>query len=140
MPQSFAFGRADGGAELFAGTATGGQTTLAAQTTLVAAATKATGGLNVVTPIAGSTAFRLPKDAAVGSPIVVTNSAATAVALLVFPPFDEVAAAAAGGKIFGWQAALPTANASMAVAQGRTVVLYPHPNGIDFTAIWSAIA
>lgn len=140
MPQSFAFGRADGGAELFASVAAVGQTTLAAQTTLVAAATKATGGLNVVTPIAGSTAFRLPLNAAVGSPIIVTNNAATAVTLSVFPPFNEVTGVAAGGVIFGWQAVLPTANASMAVGQGRTVVFYPHPNGIDFTAIWSAVA
>lgn len=140
MPQSFSFGRADGGTELFNGTATTGQTTLAAQTTLVAAATKATGGLNVVTPIAGSTAFRLPKDVAVGSPIVVTNTAATAVALSVFPPFDDVAAAAAGGKIYGAAITLPAANAAVSVGQGRTVVFYPHPNGIDFTAVWGAVA
>jgi hypothetical protein len=133
MTASIQLGRNDGGAEFFNGTATTGQTTLAVQTTLVAAATTATGGLNVVVPIAGSTAFVLPKGAQVGSPIVIINLAATAVTLLVFPPWDNVANAAAGGKINGG-----TANASFSIAQNGKAVFYPNPNGVDFTAILSA--
>lgn len=140
MPVSIQIGRADGGAELFNGTATTGQTTLAVQTTLVAATTTVTGGINIAVPIAGSTAMALPMNAQVGSPIVVTNNAATAVTLLVFPPWNNVTAAVAGGKIYGAAAALPSANASVSIAQGRSIAFWPHPNGIDFTAIWSAVA
>jgi len=133
MPISTQFARADGGVEFFNGTATAGQTTIAVQTTLVAAATTATGGLCVTVPVTGSTALVLPKNGSVGSPITIVNHAATAVALLVFPPWDAVAGAAAGGKINNG-----TANASFSVAQNKAATFYPHPNGNDYTAVLSA--
>lgn len=133
MPQGVMFGRHDNGFERFNGTATTGQTTIAAQTTLVAATTKITGGTNVCVPVSGSTAVRLPKDHPVGSPIVIANHAATAVALLVFPPWNEVTGAAAGGKINNG-----SADASFSVAQNKTAIFYPHENGVDFTATLSA--
>jgi hypothetical protein len=133
MPASIQIGRLDGGYEQFNGTATAGFTTLAVQTTLVAAATTATGGTNNVVPITGSTAFVLPKNAPVGSPITILNAAATAVTLLVYPPWDNVANAAAGGKINGG-----TANASVSVAQNKSAIAYPHANGIDYTVVLSA--
>lgn len=133
MSNSVGFGRFDNGAEFFNGTPTAGQTTIAAQTTLVAAATKASGGLCVTVPVAGSTAFRLPKNHPVGSPITIANYAATAVTLLVFPPWDEEAAAVAGGKINNG-----SANASFSVAQNKVAVFHPHPNGIDYSAVLSA--
>lgn len=130
MPQGVMFGRHDNGFERFNGTATAGQTTIAVQTTLVAATTKLTGGTNVCVPITGSTAVRLPKDHPVGSPIVVANHAATAVTLLVFPPFNEVTSAAAGGKINNG-----SGDASFSVAQNKTAIFFPHDNGVDFSAI-----
>lgn len=130
MPISTQIGRADGGFERFNGTATTGQTTIAAQTTLVSGTTTVTGGTNVMIPIAGSTAVALPKGAQVGSPIVIVNHAASAVTLLVFPPWDSVANAAAGGKINNG-----SANASVSVAQNKTAVFYPHDNGIDFSYV-----
>lgn len=133
MPKGVSFGRADNGFERFNGTATSGQTTIAVQTTLVAATTELTGGTNVCVPITGSTAVRLPKDHPIGSPIVVANHAATAVALLVFPPWNTVTAAAAGGKINNG-----SADASFSVAQGKTAIFWPHDNGVDFTAMLSA--
>jgi hypothetical protein len=133
MSQGFQFGRADGNQELLNGTATTGETTVAVQTTLVAATTKLTSGLNRVIPITGSTAVRLPKDQPVGAPIVVANYAATAVTLLVFPPWDEVTAAAAGGKINNG-----SANASFSVAQNKVAVFYPMANGVDYIAVLSA--
>lgn len=133
MPNSVGFARADNGFERFNGTATTGQTTIAAQTTLVAGTTKLTGGLCVCIPVAGSTAVRLPKDHAVGSPIVVANHAATAVTLLVFPPWNEATAAAGGGKINNG-----SGDASFSVAQNKTAVFYPHPNGVDYTAVLTA--
>lgn len=133
MSNSIMLGRADNGFDLFNGTATPGQTTIAVQTTLVAATTELTGGVNVAVPIAGSTAVRLPKDAAVGSPIVVANHAATAVALLVFPPWNTAANAAAGGKING-----TAANTALSVPQNKSAVFYPHPDGISFSANLSA--
>ncbi|NVN99301.1 MAG: hypothetical protein HXX17_08255 [Geobacteraceae bacterium] len=140
MTQSIQLGRFDGGADLYNGTATAGQITIAAQTTLVAATTTVQSGIAVATPITGSTALALPMNSQVGSPIVITNTAATAVSLLVFPPWNNVTGAVAGGKIYGAAAALPSANASITVAQGRSVALWPHANGIDYTAIWSAVA
>jgi hypothetical protein len=140
MTQSIQIGRADGGADLYNGTATTGQITIAAQTTLVAAATTLQSGLAVATPITGSTALVLPKNSALGSSITVTNTAATAVSLLIFPPWDNVAVAAAGGKIYGAAASLPSANTSVTIAQGRSATFLPHPNGIDYTCIWSAVA
>lgn len=133
MPKSIQLGRNDNDFELLNGTATTGQTTIAVQTTLVAGTTELSGGHNVAVPIAGSTAVRLPKDAAVGSPIVVVNNAATAVTLLVFPPWNTATGAAAGGKING-----AAANASFSVAQNKSAIFYPHLNGIDFTAVLSA--
>jgi len=131
MPLSFSFGRADHGVDTFVP---------AAQTTLVAAATEIAGGLNLVTPVAGSTAVTLPKDAAVGSTITIVNLAASAVTLLVFPPFNRGLAvpAAAGGRIFGSTAGAITANASQSLAQGKAATFYPHPNGIDFTVVIGA--
>jgi uncharacterized secreted protein with C-terminal beta-propeller domain len=125
------FGRADGSTELFNGTATAGQTLIAAQTTLVAAATKLTGQVCPCIPVAGSTAVRLPQGAS--APIVVINNAASAVTLLVFPPWNEATGAVAGGKINNG-----SANASLSVAQNAKAVFYPHANGVDFTAITSA--
>lgn len=133
MSNSVAFGRADNGFERFNGTATTGQTTIAVQTTLVAATTKLSGGLCVCVPIVGSTAVRLPKDHPVGSPITVVNHAATAVALLVFPPWNEVTAAVGGGKINNG-----SADASFSVAQLKSTTFYPHANGVDYTAVLSA--
>ena len=130
MPTAFQLARNDGGFERFNGTATAGQTTIAAQTTLVAATTELTGGTNVTIPVAGSTAVRLPLNQAVGNAIVVTNHAASAVTLLVFPPWNSAAAAAAGGKINNG-----TANASFSVPQNKTAVFYPHDNGVDYSAI-----
>ena len=142
MTTSFQFGLANGGFDSYNGTAGAGvgQITIAAQTTQVAAATVIQSGLVLAVPVAGSTALMLPMTAPVGSPITVTNAAATAVSVTVFPPWNALLAAASGGKIYGTQAALPAANAGVAVAQGRTVQFIPHANGIDYTAIWSAIA
>lgn len=125
--QGFAFGLADGGAEFFNGTATAGQTTIPVQTTQVAAAARLTAAVNVAVPITGSTALLLPKNHPVGSPIVVQNEAATAVSLLVFPPWDDVAGAATGGAINGG-----TANASVTIAQGKAATFWALPSGIDF--------
>lgn len=125
--------RNDGGVELFNGTATTGETTIAVQTTQVAAASRLTSGFNRLVPIAGSTAVLLPKGQPVGVPITVANYAATAVALLVFPPWDDVANAASGGKIQNG-----SANASFSVAQNKSATFYPHPNGIDYSVTLSA--
>jgi hypothetical protein len=133
MTQGFQFARNDGGVELFNGTATAGETTIAVQTTLVAAASRLTSGFNRAIPIAGSTALLLPKGQPVGSPITVANYAATAVALLVFPPWDDVTVAVAGGKIQNG-----SANASFSVAQNKVATFYPHANGIDYSAVLSA--
>jgi hypothetical protein len=131
MPIGTKFARADGDVEFFNGTATPGQTTLAVQTTLVAATTTLTGGVNVVVPIAGSTAVALPQNA--GGPIVVYNRAATAVALLVFPPWNAATGAAAGGVVnFG------AANASLSIAQNGKAIFYPLANGVDYIAVVSA--
>ena len=133
MSQGFQIARNDGAVELFNGTATAGETTLAAQTTQVAAASRLTSGVNRVIPIAGSTAVLLPKDQSIGSPIVVGNYAATAVALLVFPPWNDTTNAASGGKIQN-----AAANASFSIAQGKTATFYPLPNGVDYVAVLSA--
>ena len=153
MTTSFQFGLANGGFDNYNGTAgaVANQITIAAQTTQAAATTVIQSGVVLAVPIAGSTALNLPMNEPLGGPIVVTNGAATAVSLTVFPPWNAnattlsngvytAAPVASGGKIFGWQAALPTANAGVVVAQGRTVVFYPHANGIDYTAVWSAVA
>jgi len=140
MSTGFQLGRNDGGTDLYNGTATAGQTLIAAQTTLTAAATVIASSMAICVPVAGSTAVTLPMNSATGSPITISNMAATAVTLLVFPPWNPTTGAVAGGKIYGAAAGLPSANASISVAQGRSVVLCPHPNGIDYTAVWGAIA
>ena len=81
-------------------------------------------GINTVTAAAGTTAVKLPTNAA--GPIVVRNTAATAVALLVFPP--------TGGAINGGT----VTTGSFSVAQNLRAVFYPHPNGIDYTSILTA--
>lgn len=139
MTTGYSFGRSDGGADLYNDTATVGSITVANQTTLVAAATVLQSALAVVT-LSAAKAVTLPKAQAVGSPIVVTNASPGASTLTVFPPWDVVAGAAAGGKIYGAATGSPTANAGVAVAQGRTVTFWPHPNGIDWTAVWGAVA
>lgn len=123
--------RADGGTELFSAVA--GESAIAVQTTLVAAATRLVSGLNRVVPIAGSTAVTLPMNQPVGVPITVANYAASAITLLVFPPWNTVTAAVAGGAIQGG-----SANASFSVAQSKTATFYPLPNGIDYVAVLSA--
>lgn len=130
---AFVFGLNTGGFELFNGTATTGQTTIAVQTTLVSGTTTLTGGLNVTIPIAGSTAVALPQNQPIGSPIVVRNNAASAITLLVFPPWNRATGAAAGGALNGG-----TANASFSVAQSKTAVFYPHANGIDYSVMLTA--
>jgi len=133
MSQGFSFARADGGAELLNGTATTGETTIAVQTTLVAAATRLSSGYNRAIPVTGSTAVVLPQNQPVGVPIVVTNYAATAVSLLVFPPWNTTTGAAAGGKINNG-----AADAPFSVAQGKTAVFFPLPNSVDYAAVLSA--
>lgn len=130
MSQGFQFARNDGGAELFNGTLTAGETLVAVQTTQVAAASRLTSGTNRVIPIAGSTAVLLPKDQPVGCPVVVANFAATAVALLVFPAWNDATNAAGGGKIDN-----AAANAAFSIAQGLTAVFYPLPNGLDWVVV-----
>jgi len=120
MGYSTQIGRADGGTEI--------GVVPAAQTTLVAGTTEVPGAINQIVPVAGSTAVRLPFGA--GGPIVIKNLAATAVTLLVFPPWNPMTNAAAGGKINGG-----SGNASISVAQNASAVLFPHANGIDFTAV-----
>jgi hypothetical protein len=138
----FQFARADGGGELFNGNATAGSTTLAVQTTQVAAASRLTAGVNRVVPIAGSTAVLLPLNQPLGVPVVVQNSAATAVALLVFPAWNDTTNAASGGKV----GAAAAANASFSLAQNTSAVFYPLPstNGVATAnglagADWAAI-
>lgn len=138
MPASFQFARADGGPELYNGVATLGQTTIAVQTTLVAGTTEVNASMAVVNPAAGSTALRLPLNAATGSAIVVANVGTTTA--LIFPPWNSVTNAAAGGRIYGAAVAIPGANASVSLATNRTATFYAHPNGIDYTVVWGAIA
>jgi hypothetical protein len=133
MSLGFTLARNDGGQELWNGTATTGQSTIPVATTLVTGAARLTSGFNKCVPITGSTAMLLPKGRPVGSPIVVNNAAATAVTILVFPPYDDVAGAAAGGAIQNG-----SANASFSVAQNKTAIFYPHANGIDYSAVLSA--
>lgn len=130
---AFQFGLNTGGFEYFNGTATTGQTTIAVQTTLVSGTTTVTGGTNIVVPIAGSTALALPQNQPVGSPITIANYAATAVTLLVFPPWNRTTGAAAGGKIQNG-----SANASFSVAQNKSATFYPAANGVDYAVVLSA--
>lgn len=115
--------RVDGGTELFNGTATAGETTIAVQTTQVAAASRLTSGVNRAVPIAGSTAMLLPLNQPLNTPVVVTNYAATAVALLVYPAWNDTTNLASGGKIDN-----AAANAAFSIAQGLTAIFYPLPS------------
>lgn len=162
MPIGFSFARADGGAELFNGVATAGQTTIAAQTTLVAAATVLTGGVNFVNPAAGSTALVLPLNPVPGTTVVVFN-ASTTVTALVYPPWNSALStpAPAGGRVYGLSATpavAPTSNAAVAIAPGRCAIFYGLPSAtnaaavaaqmavgsipmaVDYMGIWAAIA
>lgn len=144
MTLGFSFARLDGGAEMLNGTATANETTIAVQTTQVAAATRLTSGVNRAVPVAGSTAVLLPMNPALGSPIVVNNAAASAVTLLVFPAWNDATGAASGGKIQNG-----SANASFSVAQNKTAIFFPLPSsagvatangqaGTDWAAVLSA--
>ncbi len=130
MSLGFQFARADGGVELFNGTATTGETTVAVQTTQVAAASRLTSGFNRVIPVAGSTAVLLPMNQPIGCPIVVANYAASALSLNVFPAWNDVTNAAGGGKINNG-----SANAVKALTQNQVGIFFPHPNGLDWSAI-----
>lgn len=81
-------------------------------------------GINTATAAASNTAVILPSFAA--GPIVVRNTAATAVTLLVFPPTL--------GTINGGTAT----TGSFSVAQNKVTVFWPHPNGLDYTAALAA--
>lgn len=106
-------GRDDGGFE----TITPVGTTLSGAPTL-------TGMVNHCAASAGVVAVALPQSA--GGPLVVLNTAGTATALTVFPP-------TAAGKINAG-----SAGAAFSVAQGKSAVFFPHPNGVDWTANLSA--
>ncbi len=76
------------------------------------------GGINVLTSTAGQTAATLPANAS--GPIVVRVTGGTAAT--IFPPV--------GGAFNGG-----TADANVSVASAAIAVFYPHPNGIDYTAV-----
>lgn len=113
MPNSIQIGRFDNdlGTITPVGTVTAGAPTLAA-------------GINIVPATVSVTAVNLPSFGA--GPIVVRNSAAGAFTALVFPP-------TALGSING-----TTAGTSFSVAQNARAIFFPHPNGIDYTAVLSA--
>jgi len=77
-------------------------------------------GIQTVTAVGGATATKLPLGAS--GPIVVRNTAATAVALLVFPP---TLGSINGGTV---------TTGSFSIAQNKVTTFYPHPNGIDYSA------
>lgn len=93
-----------------------------AASTALATATALKNGINVVTTAVGETAVLLPANS--GAPVIVRVTSATAG--LVFPP--TVLGVINGGS----------AGASFSVAQNKPTVFYPHPNGIDYTAVLSA--
>lgn len=109
MPNTIQLGRTDNG---FAAVTPVG-TTSATTAVLI-------NGINTCTAASGTTAVKLPTDAS--GPIVVRNTAATAVDLLVFPPTL--------GTINGGTAT----TGSIAVGQNGIAIFYPHPNGLDYTA------
>jgi hypothetical protein len=115
MP-TFAFGLSDNQS----GT---GPAAITAASTAQATGTALSGFQNVVTTAAGETAVVLPATHAVGSPIVVRVTSATAG--LLFPPV--------GGAINGG-----STNASFSVAQNKPVVCFAHANGLDYTVVLSA--
>ena len=75
-------------------------------------------GITVLTSTAGQTAAVVPARAA--GRIIVRVTGGTAAT--IFPP---VGGAFNGGAV----------NASVSVASGAIAVFYPHPNGLDFTAV-----
>jgi hypothetical protein len=113
MTASFAFGRYDNG----------GVDTVAGVGTAQVGGTALTGAINNVTTAVGQTAVVLPANGAVGSPVTVVVSTATAA--LVFPP--------TGGSINNG-----SANASFSVAQNKPTLFFAHPNGLNYTAVLSA--
>lgn len=141
MP-SFAFARADNinpttGPAVFTATPTGTTITSAGQVTTGVGILQ--GQVNLAAASSGQVAVCLPYGAAVGSPIMVTNTAGTATALTVFPPCTAqgtASAAAAGGTIYGTAAA--SANTAVSISQYKSATFWPHPNGIDFTVVIGA--
>ena len=123
MTAAFSFGRADNGNDVIAtgvGTAQVGSVLL-------------TGGVTQITSPTGATAFRLPFNYAVGSPIVVANASGSTATALIFPPLLADNATASGGAI-----SRGTANASVTLAAGKTGLFFAHPNGIDYTFMLGA--
>lgn len=113
MPQGIGFARADGGVD-----------TIVPVGTTLAGSPVLTGAVNVLTAAAGNVACALPANA--GGAITVLNTAASAVALTVFPP-------TAAGKINNG-----SAGAALSIAQNKTATFYPLANGIDYAAVVSA--
>ena len=113
MPNTIQIGRTDNDF----GTVTPVGTTLVSAPTLV-------NGVNRCPAAAGAVAVALPTNAS--GPIVVHNTAGTATALAGFPP------TAAGTINTG------SAGAAFSVSQNVRAIFYPHPNGVDFTAVLSA--
>jgi hypothetical protein len=113
MANQIQLGRTDNGQ----GSVTPVGTTLSGAPTL-------TNRVNHCVAAAGVVAVALPQNS--GSDVVVLNLAATAVALTVFPP-------TAAGKINNG-----SAGAAFSIAQNKSATFYPHPNGIDYTAVLSA--
>lgn len=75
-------------------------------------------GISVLTSTVGQTAAVVPANA--GGEVIVRVTGGTAAT--IFPPV--------GGAFNGG-----SANASVSVASGAIAVFYPHPNGLDFTAV-----
>jgi hypothetical protein len=109
MANSIQLGRNDNGY----GSTTPVGTTSATTATL-------THGIQVCPAASGASAVKLPTGA--GSQIIVRNTTGDATALLVFPP--------TGGAINGGT----VTTGSFSVAAAKVAVLWPHPNGIDYTA------
>lgn len=80
--------------------------------------------LNTCTAAAGQVAVALPLNA--DGPIAVYNTAATAVALTVFP-------STSAGSING-----TTAGTALSVPQNKSAVFYPLATGIDWVGVVSA--
>jgi hypothetical protein len=113
MANTIVFGRYDGGVD-----------TITPVGTTLAGAPVLTGAVNLCAAAAGQVSVALPQGGS--GPVVVLNTAATAVALTVFPP-------TAAGKIF--VAAAPSAGAAFSQAQNKAATYFPHPNGIDYTVV-----
>lgn len=111
MPNSIQIGRFDNDIAAVTGVGTSNS-----------GAASLTGGVNIVTTSVGQTACILPTNAS--GPVVVRVNTATAG--LVFPP--------AGGSINGGT----VTTGSFSVAQNKVTVFFPHPNGLDYSAVLSA--